>query len=76
MMLSLLFVKRQQVNIVKCFFSDDFYQDIPDNIKIKHDDTFDLKGNYQVWNVKTALCVFLLINENLSNFVHIISVLY
>lgn len=40
------------------FFSDDFYQNIPDNIKIEHDNTFDLKGNYQVWNVKTALCVF------------------
>lgn len=46
------------------FFSDDFYQNIPDNIKIKHDDTFDLKGNYQVWNVKTALCVFYLLMRN------------
>lgn len=43
------------------FFSDDFYPDIPDNIKIKHDDTFDLKGNYQALNVKTALCVFYLL---------------
>lgn len=45
------------------FFSDDFYQNIPDNIKIKHDDTFDLKGNYQIWNVKTALCVLYLLTK-------------
>lgn len=48
------------------FFSDDFYQYIPDNIKIKHDDTFDLKGNYQVWNVKTALCVLYLLMRTYS----------
>lgn len=46
------------------FFSDDFYPNIPDYIKIEHDDTFDLKGNYQVWNVKTALCVFYLLIKN------------
>lgn len=46
------------------FFSDDFYQNIPDDIKIEHDNTFDLKGNYQVWNVKTALCVFYLLIKN------------
>lgn len=49
------------------FFSDDFYQDIPDNIKIKHDDTFDLKGDYQVWNVRTALCVFYLLTKTHPN---------
>nr|MBP7472947.1 hypothetical protein [Prevotella sp.] len=45
------------------FFTDDFYPYIPDDIKFEHNNSFDLKGNYQVWNVKTALCVFHLLTK-------------
>lgn len=45
-------------------FCDNFYQHIPDNIKISHDDSFDLKGCCQFWNVRTALCTLYLLTRN------------
>lgn len=47
----------------KAFFTDEFYSYLPKDLKIEHDSTFDLKGNYQIQNIRTVLCTFHLLTE-------------